>query len=230
MKMCSYCKTPKPLSEFGMRNRKLKSGEIRQSYLNICKQCSREKGRKYYGEKVEKSINTVYRFVNKHDEVIYVGKTRSLPIRILGHMSKGSHLPKSCYEELDRIEFIAMESTVLMDIKELYYINLYKPKYNTDHIANEPSFELACMGEDNWMDIKYFECSENVLRLSNIVLRSTSTIFSRKRNDRYLVYIEIKYGNKKKQVKKGSFKNKEDADKLVDKLRQEKKLVEKVIM
>lgn len=71
--------------------------------------------------------NCVYRFLNKDNEVIYIGKAKDLKLRLRTH----SHLSKECYEEKDVIEFIEFDTVDDMNFAERYYIMKFKPKYNT---------------------------------------------------------------------------------------------------
>lgn len=65
----------------------------------------------------------VYRFLDKSQNVIYVGKSKQdLEVRFTGHM----HLPNECYAMVNNIEFISCHTESDMSIKEIYYINLYK--------------------------------------------------------------------------------------------------------
>ena len=56
----------------------------------------------------------VYRFKNEENEIIYVGKTKDLKQRIRTHFGKQGHLPKECYEEVRKIEFLTFENESLM--------------------------------------------------------------------------------------------------------------------
>ena len=78
----------------------------------------------------------VYRFVNKANTVIYVGKTsQPLPQRFNLH----EHLPTACYEQVEHIEYIECQSAAETQIKEVYYINLFK--------GNEPYFNVLDLAE-----------------------------------------------------------------------------------
>lgn len=69
----------------------------------------------------------VYRFLDKSQNVIYVGKSKQdLEIRFLGHL----HLPKECYAKVHKIQFICCDTESDMSIKEIFYINKYK---STEH-------------------------------------------------------------------------------------------------
>lgn len=92
----------------------------------------------------------VYRFLNADDEVIYIGKTQvSMHKRMRFHSSSNSHLPKECYEQLDRVEYLKIYNKSEMDIKELYYINKWKPKFNTYSKAEE-SFTMEIVEDKKW--------------------------------------------------------------------------------
>lgn len=69
----------------------------------------------------------VYRFLDKAQNVIYVGKSKQdLESRFAGHL----HLPKECYSMVHKIQFISCKTESDMSIKEIYYINKYK---STEH-------------------------------------------------------------------------------------------------
>lgn len=72
----------------------------------------------------------VYRFLDKDSKIIYVGKTASLESRLYSHFKGKAHLPKECYEMTQTVEIITLKSKAEMDIKELFYINVYKPQFN----------------------------------------------------------------------------------------------------
>lgn len=230
MKKCSRCLKDKSLSEFGERNRKTKEG-IKKSTLSYCKQCNAEYSRKKYMEMRTNNLKCIYRFLNFNEDVIYVGKTERIEHRINSHISKSSHLPTKCYEEIYKIQFMALSSTVLMDIKEMYYINLYKPKYNSNHLYNEEAFIISDFSKDKWLDYsreivnkmatnKKNDIANDLLYNSDNVNYKINTIFCRKRGNRYVVYVEYKEINgKSKQVKKGSFDNKREANNLVKELK-----------
>lgn len=78
----------------------------------------------------------VYRFVDEKDCVLYVGKTVNMERRMKQHFSKKSHLYKNgkgdLYKKACKIEYITCKDEFTALQKELLYINLFKPKYNTD--------------------------------------------------------------------------------------------------
>lgn len=72
----------------------------------------------------------VYRFINNDSKIIYVGKCEVLKRRMLQHAKSKNVKYRTAYEEAVRIEYIIEPTPKEARIKELYYINLYKPKYN----------------------------------------------------------------------------------------------------
>lgn len=72
----------------------------------------------------------IYRFVNKDQKVIYVGKTNNLNKRYNQHFGKRGHLTKDCYNSVWKIEYIKVDSELNALLLETYYINKFRPKYN----------------------------------------------------------------------------------------------------
>lgn len=88
----------------------------------------------------------VYRFTNSNNEIIYIGKAKDLKNRISNH----NHLPKQCYEERVKIEYIICLNDDESSIYERYLINKLSPKYNTQYDNKSGfSFELP---EKEWID------------------------------------------------------------------------------
>lgn len=71
----------------------------------------------------------IYRFLNKDNEIIYVGKARNILNRI---GSAHNHLPKECYNETCKIEYMCFDTEGEILLAERYFIAKTKPKYNTD--------------------------------------------------------------------------------------------------
>lgn len=66
----------------------------------------------------------VYRFKDKEDNILYVGRTRNLDQRFKQH----EHLT----ENVEKIEYIECINETDMIIKEIYYINLFFNKNSTN--------------------------------------------------------------------------------------------------
>ena len=98
----------------------------------------------------------VYKFIDSKDEVIYVGKTKvGIRNRINQHFSNSGHLSKECYRQVQRIEYQTIPNKLEMDIKELYYIGKWKPKYNTINNYKEEEFTLKIVEENDWEHLKF---------------------------------------------------------------------------
>lgn len=97
----------------------------------------------------------VYRFVDENHNIIYVGRTNDLFTRMSTHFGKNGHLPKACYEQVHRIDYLQVETKNDMKIKELYYISRYRPLFNTVDTGevtfelNEPADAWVTMDEPN---------------------------------------------------------------------------------
>ena len=70
-----------------------------------------------------------YRFIDKYGNVIYIGKTVNMDLRMQSHFNKG-HLPRECYNAVCRIEYQKHKTESDALIMETYYITKYSPKYN----------------------------------------------------------------------------------------------------
>lgn len=71
----------------------------------------------------------VYRFITK-GEVVYVGQTQDVYKRFKTHFCKSGHLPNECLDNVDYVEYAEVNTHAEMDIYEIYYIDMFKPKYN----------------------------------------------------------------------------------------------------
>lgn len=130
-KFCKLCQQTKPIEEFHSYTRKADNKILYKCY---CRECYNEQQRKdYYKKKVrnypskiKKDISFVYILYNAYDEVIYVGKTSCIENRIKNHISRSKFK-----DEVKYIKFCICNSQAHSSIREIYYINLYKPVYNT---------------------------------------------------------------------------------------------------
>ena len=68
-------------------------------------------------------IYYIYVFYDKHDDVIYVGKTINLNQRFCQHSKK------TWWKEVSNI-YISTTSKLFWDMYEQYYINKFNAKYN----------------------------------------------------------------------------------------------------
>ena len=102
------------------------------------------KERKYY----------VYRFLNKQNIIVYVGRTGNLYQRFLQH----EHLTN----DIERIEYIECDSEAEMAWKEIYYINLYYNELSTNISDVYLNGKMKDIGlNDKWKRYKYDHQLEN---------------------------------------------------------------------
>ena len=213
-KKCSCCGEIKPIDEFRH---------------GTCKKCENEKNKIRYKEKqyykqYKDKINRyfVYRRI-KDEEIIYVGRTESFIKRMQNHKLD---------KEFDRVEILTFDNPIDMQIAELYFISKYKPNLNKKdkHYKNSISlFELDIL---NWIKIDLIKVMEdkeipidikaniNANDGTIIKIADIKSVFTRKRNENYLVYVEL--DNKKQKLIK-SFKNKTFADNLTCKIKKSRK-------
>lgn len=81
----------------------------------------------------------VYKFLNKEEEVIYVGYTNNMSSRLSNHFTNG-HLDKSVYESVSRILYSSFKNSVTAKYIESELIGLLKPIFNKDYIELEHTY------------------------------------------------------------------------------------------
>lgn len=91
--------------------------------------------------------NCVYRFLNKENEVIYIGKAKSL----FGRLQCHTHLDENCYKERVKIEYISFETEYEMDLAERYFIPKFNPKYNTVFKDKSIILSISEFDEKEWV-------------------------------------------------------------------------------
>lgn len=101
----------------------------------------------------------VYRFKDKNDNILYVGKTHDLKQRFRNH----EHLT----DNVITIEYIECQTETEMTIKEIYYINLYYNENSTNvkDVYDKPS-DLGF--KDRWIKYEYKHNNNNELDYDKI--------------------------------------------------------------
>jgi predicted GIY-YIG superfamily endonuclease len=80
-------------------------------------------------------MNHIYQFLNKNEEVIYVGITQDIKTRIRSqHFTAGGHLPKDCYEEAEMVLYSECLSHDDARIKERYLMHTQQRLFSRDLI------------------------------------------------------------------------------------------------
>lgn len=114
----------------------------------------------------------IYRFLNKYNEVIYIGKTNQLRYRIYKHIRcKHDNLPQKCKTEIEKAEYIRLNNACDMSIMEIYLINYYQPKYNIFDNAIVGGIQLPIPKLWNEYNIETTECAEEyeyIYRFNNV--------------------------------------------------------------
>ena len=209
MKKCSICKEIKPLEDF-RRGR-------------ICRDCERKKNNinsKKYHEQSKNKVkgNFVYRLIH-NNEIIYIGKSTQINVRLTHHLRD---------KDFDTVEVIQFDNEVDMCISEIYFINKYKPRLNKEFIYSDvKSMSLKELDSILWMNIGYYtnylnnENNENeikklMIQKLGVNFGSIRLCFMRERYGRFYVYVQNK---SKKQKSLKIFENKNDAEKLVEDVR-----------
>ena len=72
----------------------------------------------------------VYKMYDENEELLYVGKTTRFDARMIQHFSKDAIEKQSWKEDVAYIDYYEFKTKVDMDIMELYYIALERPKHN----------------------------------------------------------------------------------------------------
>lgn len=73
----------------------------------------------------------LYRFLDKNNKVIYIGRTNNINRRILReHFTNNTHLIAECYSETEKVEFVKLQNESEQVVYEASLINFEKPKYN----------------------------------------------------------------------------------------------------
>ena len=92
------------------------------------------------------TMYTVYKHLNENEEIIYVGKSKSLLYRQRQHKDKSDW-----FDEIDSIEYCTLNSKTEMDLVEVYLINTLNPKYNKKD-KREDDLSNINLGEIDWLE------------------------------------------------------------------------------
>ena len=117
---------------------------------------ARKKG--FYAPKKKTGQYFIYRFISD-GEIKYVGLTTALFSRMAQHFTRG-HLDKEMYDNIEKIEYIEVESEAGMNLLEVYLINKWKPEWNTMRkYDGELSFDCIdnLIKEELWREYSYEE-------------------------------------------------------------------------
>ena len=97
----------------------------------------------------------VYRFINCEGDIIYIGKTVDINLRMQQHFSDKGHLPKECYNSVAKIEYQKYKTESDSLIMETYYITKYSPKFNK--LQQSRDLPTIQFDEGFWRTYKQFK-------------------------------------------------------------------------
>ena len=121
--------------------------------------------------------NCVYRFLNKDNEIIYIGKAKDLKSRLSGHR----HLPLDCYKHIYQVQYTTFEDENTLDFVECYFIQKYKPIYNSKFNNGEKVFRIEELDKKRWKFYKDFAKHINISTLENIKATEYAESVSRRK-------------------------------------------------
>ena len=129
-KICSKCGIEKDLYEFYTRKdmyKKYGKDDVR-SYRKDCIDCCSKAAKKQRENRMNytKGLYFVYFVYDHNNELFYIGKTNDLYSRIHQHQIEN----RFNENDVNYVEFELLNSLCDASIREIYYINKYKPKLN----------------------------------------------------------------------------------------------------
>lgn len=170
-------------------------------------------------------VNSVYRFINKDNEIIYIGQAKNLKNRLNSH----NHLPKECYEEIERIEYTEYDTEDDMDFAERYFISKIKPKYNTIHKGKKITVNIFEFENKEWK--VWNEKIENNIQENEDCKKNESEVINNiriKMNELIILDEKIEiYKNLKDDITDLSDSNYSKLMKYIDEMRDKEHLLEK---
>ena len=105
----------------------------------------------------------VYRFLDKDNNIIYIGKTNNLNRRMTGqHFSHRGHLTRECYVETEKIEYSQYKSSNMMSVYEIFLINRHTPRYNQEFNYAE-SMDIV-LPEPIWTDYPITDAMRHAIK------------------------------------------------------------------
>ncbi len=100
----------------------------------------------------------VYRFLDKQDRVIYVGKTNNVRIRILKHFNTSVNKDVERNLITEKIQFSIHENKAIGSIYEIFFINLWKPIFNS-------SLKYEGIVKEDFLEkVEWFDFDELILK------------------------------------------------------------------
>ncbi len=100
----------------------------------------------------------VYKFFNSLDKLIYVGKAKNLKKRVTSYFNRGNsgrnRKTRKLIEEINRIEYVVVNSEFDALLLENNFIKQYQPKYNI-LLKDDKSYPFICITYERFPQIFY---------------------------------------------------------------------------
>lgn len=141
IKKCSKCGITKTYDHFYVHKKNMEKYGIdnSKSYRNECKSCHAESSKRQRDARMSYShgLYFIYFVYNHKDELIYIGKTNDVCERIKQHQ-KEKRFNES---DVNYIDIELLSSLCDASVREIYYINKYKPILNNRDVFEG---EITC--------------------------------------------------------------------------------------
>lgn len=96
----------------------------------------------------------LYRFIDKNNNVIYIGRTNNIERRIIKeHFTSNTHISPECYLEVERVEYAEFNYESEEVAYEAILINQLRPKYNKQFKDNA-SFDIE-LPDIEWKEFNW---------------------------------------------------------------------------
>lgn len=96
----------------------------------------------------------VYRFLDKDNNILYIGKSKRLKLRIFDHIKGRTHLSKECISQIQKVEYLEFGCECDMNLFELYCISYFQPPYNKDCKSETGLIQINIPEIWNELDLK----------------------------------------------------------------------------
>jgi len=127
----------------------------------MCIECSKAFNRKEYALHPERYAERyknrtteycVYKFIDKDNNIVYVGKSKRLAARMIQHFRTDGHLSNDCYDNVASVFYCKLNTKIEMDIYEIYLIDKYRPQYNTVFVYESNEISNIVLPQLEWCD------------------------------------------------------------------------------
>ncbi|MBL7766115.1 MAG: GIY-YIG nuclease family protein [Chitinophagaceae bacterium] len=90
----------------------------------------------------------VYYFLDKDQNIIYIGKSKNMYQRAISHFNNDQKKAKEMLQNLYNVDFVETGSELLALLKESEEIKKHKPRFNHMRKADQFSHSIDCIEED----------------------------------------------------------------------------------